>query len=227
MRILMTGGSGVLGRAVAPALTEAGHVVRAPGHRDLDLFDPDQVADALPGVDAVLHLATRIPPRDRAGDPAAWAENDRLRGVATGVLVDAALAAGAATFVLPTITFVYPQGPADELTPLGEVPARLRSALEAEAHVARFRSAGRHGVVLRLGFLYGPGTGNDGPGSSPYPSTLYVGDAARALALALTAPAGLYNIADDGPVSHDRFTAATGWRPAANPVPHPRQDGAA
>jgi hypothetical protein len=36
-----------------------------------------------------------------------------------------------------------------------------RAALVAEEQAARFAAAGRHGVVLRLGLLDGPGTGHD------------------------------------------------------------------
>ena len=43
-------------------------------------------------VDAALHLATRIQPLDRMGQPEAWRENDRLRAEASAILVDAALA---------------------------------------------------------------------------------------------------------------------------------------
>jgi hypothetical protein len=50
-----------------------------------------------------------------ARNPDAWRENDRLRAEASRVLVDAAIAAGAALYVQPTVTFVYPpQGPVDD-----------------------------------------------------------------------------------------------------------------
>ena len=57
MRLLITGGSGVLGRAFLPLAEADGHQVRAPGHAELDLFDPVAVTEAVRGVDAVLHLA--------------------------------------------------------------------------------------------------------------------------------------------------------------------------
>jgi hypothetical protein len=102
----------------------------------------------------VLHLATRIPPADRRELPGAWDANDRLRAYATRLLVDGALASDAALIVVPTAAFVYPPGPADESTPLADVPVHLRSALEAEDHLSRFNEAGRRGVALRLGSLY-------------------------------------------------------------------------
>jgi len=42
------------------------------------------------GADAVLHLATRIQPLEKMGQPEAWRENDRLRAEASAILVDAA-----------------------------------------------------------------------------------------------------------------------------------------
>jgi len=117
------------------------------------------------GVDAVLHLATRIQPLEAMGQPGAWRENDRLRAEASAYLVDAALAAEVKEYIQPTVTFVYPDGqPASEQTAIREdVPVIMRSALAAEEQAARFAAAGRHGVVLRLGLLDGPGTGHDRP----------------------------------------------------------------
>ncbi len=226
MRILLTGGGGVLGRAAIPRLRAGGHEVRAPGRAECDLLDPAAVREALRGARAVMHLATRIPPPERMGDPAAWAANDRLRRDATRVLVDAALAAGVEALVLPTVALVYPAvapadgvtpadagAPADEDTPLGAVAAPLRSALDAEREVARFASAGGSGVVLRLGLLDGPGTARERP-DPRFDATLHVDDAGRALAAALRAPSGIYNVCRDGErVRNARFRAACGWRP--------------
>src|SRR5262245_42808826 len=55
MRLLVTGGTGVLGRALCPVAEAEGHEISMPGHDELDLFDPDAVADAVRDVDAVLH----------------------------------------------------------------------------------------------------------------------------------------------------------------------------
>lgn len=205
VRILVTGGSGVLGRALLPLLEADGHEVRAPGHDELDLFDPEAVAEALQQADAIYHLATRIPPHELRSDPAAWLENDRLRAQASRLLVDAALAGSAEVYVQPSVTFVYPpEGAVDEETRIGEVAPHLESALAAEREALRFAEAGRRGVVLRLGRLDEPGPNG----------TLQIEDAARALLAALAVPSGLYNVVRDGErVSNARFKERTGWRP--------------
>ena len=109
-RLFVTGGTGVLGCALREAVAgDDGYVLVAPGHAELDLYDPRAVRAAVAGIDAdaVLHLATRIPRPDAVGDPAAWHENDRLRAEASRVLADAALEAGVATYVQPTYSTPY------------------------------------------------------------------------------------------------------------------------
>ena len=213
MRLLVTGGSGVLGRALAPVARAAGHRLQMPSHAELDLFDP-AAAGAVRGVDAVLHLATRIQPLKELGNPVAWRENDRLRAQASGILVDAALAADVEVYVQPTVTFVYPQdGPASEDTAITQVSPILESAVLAERETDRFARSGRRGVVLRFGLLDGPGTDHNTPVSA-LGATLHVADAARAFISALTAPSGIYNVCRDRErVSNARFKRVAGWHP--------------
>jgi 2-alkyl-3-oxoalkanoate reductase len=214
MRVLVTGGSGVLGRELLPLLASAGHGVSAPRHDELDLFDAAAVGAAVTDAEAIYHLATRIPPRERRRDREAWRENDRLRKEAARLLVDAALGARTEVYVQPSVTFVYPaEGEVDEDTPLGEVQPYLESSLAAERQAARFAGSGRRGVVLRFGRIDGPGTGVDRTDARGG-ATLHVEDAGRALLAALEAPSGIYNVVRDGErVSNARFRLATGWRP--------------
>lgn len=214
MRVLVTGGSGVLGRALRPRLEAAGHEVLAPSHQELDLFDAKSVSEAVTDAEAIYHLATRIPPPERMGEREAWRENDRLRAEASRLLVDAALACAVEVYVQPAVTFVYPaEGEVHEETPIGEVRPHLESGLVAEAEAARFAASGRRGIVLRFGLLDGPGTGVETP-SSVASATIHVEDAGSALFAALTAPSGVYNVVRDGErVSNARFKGATGWRP--------------
>jgi nucleoside-diphosphate-sugar epimerase len=200
LRVLVTGGSGVLGRALLPLLAE--HDVRAPARDELDLFDAARVAEAVADADAIFHLATRIPAREHWSDRDAWRENDRLRRDASKLLVDAALAGRTELYVQPSVTFVSPV-----------VPPHLESALAAEREAGRFADAGRRGVVLRLGRLDGPGTFYETPDPEAR-ATLHVEDAGTALLAALDAPSGIYNVTRDGePVSNERFKRVTGWRP--------------
>ena len=48
-------------------------------------------------------------------------------------------------------------------------------------------------IVLRYGYLYGPGTGADAPRGAP---ALHVDAAASAALLAIAAPPGIYNAAE-------------------------------
>jgi nucleoside-diphosphate-sugar epimerase len=177
-------------------------------------LEAGRVAEAVRDADAIFHLATRIPPRERRRDREAWRENDRLRQDASRLLVDAALAGSTEVYVQPSVTFVYlGEGPVDENTPIGDVPPHLESALAAERQAARFARAGRRGVVLRLGSLDGPGTGRETP-ERQADGTLHIDDAGRGLVAALAAPSGVYNVVRDGErVSNARFNQATGWRP--------------
>ena len=214
MRLLITGGTGVLGLALRPLAEAAGHELAVPGREELDLFDASAVADAVRDCDGVMHLATRIRSLEHVSDPDAWRDNDRLRADASRILVDAAIAAGSEVYVQPTVTFVYPtNGPVSEDTPVGEVLPILRSALAAEEQTERFARAGGRGVVLRFGLLDGPGTGFDEP-RGDFGATLHISDAGRALLSALSLPSGIYNVCRDGErVSAERFSSSVGWHP--------------
>lgn len=232
MKILVTGASGVLGSAAIPALLARGHQIHGAvrdragaatvatlgAHPiELDLFDAAAVRGAVTGMDAVVHLATAIPPLGRMHRQGAWRDNDRLREVATGSLVDGALGAGVETFVFPSITFNYADGGdrwLDEDAPIEPPFGPTRSALTAESQVQRLTAAGGRGIIIRLARLYGPGRASAeqiaqararggiivGRGDN-YVSNLHSDDAGRAVAAAVTVPPGVYNVADDRPVT--------------------------
>jgi nucleoside-diphosphate-sugar epimerase len=201
---------------LVPHLHAARHTFDRPSQRELDLFDANAVNAAVAGCDAVVHLASRIPPRERRGDPSAWRDNDRLRSTTSRLLVDALLQeSGAEVYVVPTVTMLYQTTPADERTPIGDVPAHLRSAMVAEQQAHRVMDNGIRGIILRLGRLYGLGTEAHVPDPAAS-ATLHSADAGAALNHALSAPAGTYNVCDDGgAIGNDRFKAATEWRPRA------------
>ena len=236
--VFVTGGTGVLGRPVVRALLAQGHRVRVLAHsadnertiRQLgaqpvraDLFDPATLPSALGDAEAVLHLATRIPPSDRMGKAAAWADNDRLRIEGTRNLVDAALAGQVQSFLYPSVVLVYPDsGDAwiDARTTPPQPMAFVRSSMDSEAQVLRFAQAGRRGITLRMGSFYGPQSGHTrdtlayarkglaavlGPAAA-YQSSVWIEDAARAVVAALErASSATYDVVDDEPIQRSEL----------------------
>jgi len=190
------------------------HVGARPA--EIDLFDEDEVDTTTRGIDTVVHFATKIPSLAQMVKVEPWAMNDDLRDRVTGMLVDAAHANGVGRFIQQSITFFYADGGSewlDESAPLDTSFTPLASAVAAEGHVDRFREGGGTGISLRLARFYGPGEVSGeyieamrireipvvGQGTN-YVSSLHIDDAATALAAAMDAPDGTYNVGDDEPV---------------------------
>lgn len=249
MKVFVAGGTGTLGRPTVRALVAAGHAVRAlvrgPERASLvsadgaepvlaDLFDARAMQAAIAGSEAVLHLATRIPPLTAMRRRAAWRENDRLRNQGTSILVNAALATSARIYVQESITFLYADRGDEvlyETAPLA--PAfPVSSARDAEREAERFGIRGGQGVVLRFGSFYAPYAPSTletvrlarrrlfpvlGSGTQ-FVSPIHVDDAAAAVVGALGVAAGIYNVVDDAPLPLADYvgalTDAFGFRPA-------------
>lgn len=239
MKVFVTGATGVLGRAVVPLLVAAGHQVRGLARSDAnvatlrqlgaepvsaDLYAVASLREAVAGSDAILHLATKIPPTNEAGRPTAWAENDRIRREGTRNLVDAALAAGVGTLIYPSITFVYRDGGDAwlEADTAALDAGFVRSTIDAEGEVARFANAGNRGITLRMGGFYGPGAASTEDQlrlarrgiallvgtTTAYQPMIWVDDAASAVVAALDrAPSGVYDIVDDEPLRRGELAA--------------------
>lgn len=240
MRVFVAGATGVLGRRAVARLVAAGHqvtgVARTPekdalleslGARPVrvDLFDTDGLLGAVAGHDAVVNIATKIPPIAQMTNDGAWEENERIRREASGNLVDAAIAAGATVFVQESLAFMYGEHGADWLdaasTPLGSTDFTGAIAA-AEANLARFRAAGGRGVVLRFGRFFAPesdqsvalvqaarrGLVLDVGGANTYSPMIDADDAAAAVVAALDAPAGVYDIVDSEPLSRAEQSTA-------------------
>jgi 2-alkyl-3-oxoalkanoate reductase len=181
----------------------------------------------------VCNLATHIPRASKARKDSAWVENDRLRREASRNLVDAALAAGAGHYIQESITFIYAAAGdrwIDEDAPI-EIPRYTRSVVDAEEQAGRFTAAGGVGVVLRFGLFYGPDSHHTVDGvrlarrrvaasfgrGDAYMSSINTDDAAAAVVAALEAPAGIYNVVDDDPMTRaenfEVLARALGVRP--------------
>jgi nucleoside-diphosphate-sugar epimerase len=222
MRIFLAGAGGVIGRQLTPMLVKAGHIVlgttRSADKADViaklgatpivvDVFDAPalarEVAAAKP--DVVIHQLTDLAfapgtPRYAEGQ----ARNSRLRIEGTRNLVAAGRAAGVRRMIAQSIAFIYKPAPGlrVESDPLDDDPAKA-ATVEGVRALEDATLSLPEGVVLRFGFLYGPGTWYETPVKPP---SVHVDAAAQACLLALTkGRPGIYNIAeDDGFCSSDK-----------------------
>lgn len=240
MKVFVAGASGAIGRPLVRRLVKAGHEVtgmtrsedraadiRAAGAAAVvcDVFDAAAleaaVREAAP--EAVVHELTALPPRiDYKAKEDPLAPTNRVRTEGTRNLLAAAKAAGARRFVAESVAFFYtPEGDwvKDEEAPLNlDAPGNFGPAAVALTDLERqvTTAEGIEGVVLRYGWLYGPGTYFDRVGSQTEDamkrrlpivgkgegtfSFLHVEDAAAATAAAIERGApGTYNVVDDEP----------------------------
>lgn len=174
LRVLVTGGTGFLGRRITPQLLQRGHDVtvlaRSQGRYGgwlpsgasfaaADVCDPDSLVGALRGIDAVCHAAGI--PRGASSDPYREAAMREVNAVGTRNVCRAAAWAGVRRVVIVSSIAVYgPDGnkllnEEDDCRPRDSYAA---SKLQAERFAAA--ASAEYGLavtVLRLGPLYGPG----------------------------------------------------------------------
>jgi UDP-glucose 4-epimerase len=236
-KIVITGATGVIGRRAVHELLAAGHrvtgVTRSARGRDrleslgaraveADVFDEASLRRAFDGTDAVVNLLTHVPSADRMADPSSWEENDRVRTEASAAIARAAQAARVQRLVQESIAFVYADGGdawLDEDAPVAGGGVTT-TALTAERNARELFDGDT--VVLRFGLFMGPDSGSTraaleaarggasiavGPPGA-YRPTLWLDDAAAAIAAALGAPAGTYNVADADPPTNAEIDAA-------------------
>ncbi len=245
MKVFVIGATGAIGGHAVPALVRAAHTVTALARTPekaarlskqgaspitVSIFDRTALTEAFNGHDAVVNIASAIPPTAKFMQTKAWTENDRVRKQGSAAIIDAAIAAGVDRVVQESVSMMYPdRGDAwiDEECPPDTFPM-AQANLAAEASANRFSTAGGAGVVLRFGWFYGPGATHSeeflalarrhiaimmGPPKS-YVSSIHVADAGAAVVAALAVPAGTYNVVDDEPLTKrsyaDALSAAAG-----------------
>jgi nucleoside-diphosphate-sugar epimerase len=261
VKVFVAGATGVIGRPLVRRLLAEEHdvvgITRSEAKaQDLrnegigaivcNAFDCAGLARAvqLSRPDVIVHLLTDIP---KAIDPKRYAEqmagNDLLRREGTRNLIAAARRAGVRRLVAESIAFAYAPvgGPVKEEDDSLDLEAQppFRATVEAVSDLEEqvLLASGLQGLVLRFGYLYGPGTvyAADGQvaqlvlrrrfpivgdGEGVY-SFLHVEDAAGATVRALsTGTPGIYNVVDDQPAT------VREWLPvyaAALGAPRPRR----
>jgi len=185
---LLTGGTGIVGNAIAAELVRRGRTVRAlvrslergrallPAECELvqgDVTDAASVRSALAGCDVVYHAAGL--PEQWLADPGTFA---RVNVGGTRIVADAARAAGVARFVYTSTIDVFaciPGVPFDEGTiAIDAKPTHYeRSKQQADHYVAELLEHGFPAVFLHPSAVYGPV-----PAASPGLNQ-FVGDLAR------------------------------------------------
>lgn len=249
MRVFVLGGTGAIGGHALPELVAAGHdvsalarspekaaAVRAQGAAPVmvSMFDRTALTEALRGHEGVVNLATSMPSTATFVFRRAWRATERVRIEGSATVVDAAIAAGAATLVQESVSMVYPDRGEewiDETVEPDPYP-NARGNLAAEASAARFTEAGGTGIVLRFGLFYGPGARHSEQflamarrhvvpligDPKTYVSSIHVGDGGAAVAEALQVPAGTYNVVDDEPLTKADFADALAAAARARPL---------
>jgi nucleoside-diphosphate-sugar epimerase len=217
MRVFLAGAAGAIGRRLVPLLLRSGHQVTGTTRSReranelqragvtpavLDVFDPEAVLEAVRVArpEVLIHQLTDLPREfDEARIAAAYGRNARIRTEGTRNLIAAARSARVRRFIVQSIAFAYVAGdePCTESHPLDISDPRravtVKGAIEMERDV--LAEPAMEGIVLRYGFLYGPGTWY--PEVSRRPA-LHVDAAAHAATLAVTrGQPGVYNITED------------------------------
>lgn len=232
MKIFLAGAGGAIGRRLTPLLRGAGHaVVGTTRSKDkaaaiealgaepvvVDVFDMEALARAVKaaGPEVLMHQLTDF--QFAPGTPRydeALERNARLRVAGTRNLADAAKAAGVQRMISQSISFVYAPGDGTrlEMDPLDVAATGARKrTVDGVVALERATLEMPEGIVLRYGYLYGPGTWYvDTKRSKP---ALHVDAAAWAALLAVSkGKHGVYNIAeDDGVISSEKAKRDLGF----------------
>jgi nucleoside-diphosphate-sugar epimerase len=224
VRVVVSGGTGVIGRAAVRALLAAGHDVdvlsRSPENtavieglgaraRTADLFDVASLERLYDGADAVVNLASHVPVGYAAVLPRAWRRHDALRTTAVANVVAAARAAGVRRVVQESVSFLYADHGDAWITEQDsiEITRATEPSAVGESHVLGYGSTSRAGVVLRFGSIVGDdaltrfwlrAAASKRPVGVGRPDQwshlVHTDDLGPAVLAALHAPRGVYNV---------------------------------
>jgi dTDP-4-dehydrorhamnose reductase len=158
MRLLVTGGAGMLGQAVAAVATRLGHDVIALTRPELDITDPDHVRRVVAAAEprAVVNCAAWT---DVDGAETAEATAMAINATGAGNVARAAAESGARLVHVST-DYVFDgrkRSPWVESDPVGPVGAYGRSKLAGEEEVA---ASSEDYAIVRTAWLFGAGGRN-------------------------------------------------------------------
>jgi dTDP-4-dehydrorhamnose reductase len=158
MCLLVTGGAGMLGQAVATAATRLGHEVVALSRAELDVTDADHVRRVIAAAEprAIVNCAAWT---DVDAAETAEATATAVNGAGAGNVARAAAETGARVVHIST-DYVFDgtkTTPWVESDPAGPIDAYGRSKLVGEQEVAA--ASGEHAIV-RTAWLFGAGGRN-------------------------------------------------------------------
>jgi len=233
VRTVLTGGTGVIGRAAVRALLKAGHdvvvVTRSASGSALveglgagsvqgDVLDLESLASAYEGADAVINLATKMPVGHAVLVPGAWRRHDRLRTTGVANVVEAARRVGVRRVVQESVSVLYAAQGNDWITEQSpvDITSMTEPAAVGESLVQDYSCGSRAGVVLRFGTIVGddPQTrywlraaANGRSVGIGHPSdwahVIHTDDLGGAVLASLYAPSGVYNVGAEPVQRHD------------------------
>jgi len=182
LKVFLAGASGVIGKPLIPALTDAGHevtaitrseqsaeAIRAAGAEAVlgDVLDPGKVRDAVTAArpEVVVSHLTKLPPNlNPRNMKDAYPGNNLVRSQGNANLLAAAREAGAKRIVVQNVCFFYaPEGgpiKSEDAPLISEGPDYVLESIAVHTEMERSitEAADVEGLVLRFGYWYGPGT---------------------------------------------------------------------
>ncbi len=171
MKILVTGGTGFSGKALAKRLHEEGHEVIAMDYKDNigtedlkklgvklvfgSVTDERFLDEHMPGVEVVFHLAAAFRELN-----VSRSHYDEVNVGGTKILLQTAHRHGVAQFIYCSTCGVHgniEHPPAGEDAPIAPADYYQQTKYNAEPLVLEYRKKGMKAVILRPAGIYGPG----------------------------------------------------------------------